>query len=212
MTKSDFKELTSVADENRNEDWEDRFLHGLSLANLELLSEDPQTGPDGWPYLMATTSEKATEPSQKILAWLASRGIGLVVNPQKSYPDFILTYGMIWNFRETGRFIDRRVNVKAGKIEMATDQVRTGEPTEKFLPGDVRKILREFMRDQGILRPRIAVIENEGHADLAFSLESLGNSPEHEHASIAEAFGWFLPTHYPIVFVSEKSLLRFIDL
>lgn len=212
MNPSNLDNLLSVSDEKRDETWEDQFLQGLSSTNLEILSEDPQNGPDSWPYLMAATSERANEPAQRILAWLASRGIGLVVNPQKTYPDFILTYGMIWNFRETGRFIDRRVNAQAGKIEISTKEIKVGEPTEKFLPPDVRKILRDFFRDQGVLRPRIAAIENQGHADLAFSIESLGNPPETEHAGIAEAIGWFLPTHYPLVFVSEKSLPKFVDL
>ena len=50
------------------------------------------------------------------------------------------------------------------------------------------------------------------HFDLCFSLESLGNPPDNEHEGIAEALSWFLPTHYSIVLISEKSLPEFLPL
>ncbi|HWU44373.1 MAG TPA: hypothetical protein VN132_13070, partial [Bdellovibrio sp.] len=64
-----------------------------------------------------------------------------------------------------------------------------------------------------VLRPRILVMSTDRkHYDLAFSLESLGNPPQKEHAGIAEAIGWFLPPHYSIVLVSEKGLPEFVEL
>ena len=183
-------------------------------------------GPDNWPYLMVSTEvskdlnkESSAEPSQQVLHWLSTRGIGLVVNPQKDYPDFILSYGMVWFFRETGRFILRnavpltsplsnpKVELNAGTLQ------KFGPPTEAYLPTYVRKVLNDFFRDQGVLNPRCLVIsENSKDYDFAVSVESLGNPPEKEWPQIGEALSWFLPAHYSIVIIPEKNMPPFVAL
>lgn len=209
-------ELQKVPDAKRDTLWEDEFLTRLSQAQVNVLSSDPQAGPDQWPYLMISTeasdsTELSREPAQKVLAWLSERGIGLVVNPTKEFPDFVLTYGMIWSFRETGRFIDRRIIPQDGQVEYVASELKmSGPPTAAYLPDYARKILRQFLNDQGVLAPRIQVLSIDGqNFDFAISLESLGNPPANEHAGIAEAISWFLPPHYSVVLVSEKSLPPF---
>jgi hypothetical protein len=204
--------LLQIPDPQRDEIWEDHFLTRLTEAKLNLLSEDPQMGPDNWPYLMAETSTDGTgEPAQKIFEWLSQRGIGLAINPQKEFPDFILSYGMLWNFRNTGKFIVRNLPKDEGEFTFDPNEIKVaGTPDEKYMPMFARKILKEFFMNQGILNPRWALISLvENQFDLCFSLESLGNPPQTEHAGIAEAIGWFLPTHYPVMLVSEKGITAF---
>jgi hypothetical protein len=205
-------QLLKVPDEQRNEHWEDSFLSALCESNINLLSESAQQGPDGWPYLLAQTSGETKEPAQKIIQWLSQKGIGLVINPEKDYPDFVLTYGMLWSFRETGRFFNRQTrSANVGGIELSRDSiVKAGTPTAEFLPEYVRGVLREFFRDQGILLPRILVLTLDGdNFELAFSVESLGNPPQNEWSGIAEAVSWFLPPHYSVLLVSEKGMPEF---
>jgi len=209
------EQLMQVSANARDERWEDQFLQALTESSIAPLSPDPQTGHDGWPYLLVQTAPVG-EPAQKILEWLGTRGIGLAVNPQKDYPDFVLSWGMIWNFRETGRFLHRGIpegqpstggSLDLGKLAHA------GTPTPQYLPDYVRKILREFFRDQGLHDVRILVVsEDRKNYDLAFSLESLGNPPESEWAGVGEAISWFLPAHYSILLVSEKGLPGFSSL
>lgn len=203
--------LIETPEVQRNEDWENQFLKVLTQSNIQVMSPDPQYGPDGWPYLMAEVSADATEPAQKVLQWLATKGMGLVINPNKEYPDYILTYGMIWSFKETGWFFQKIDEVKSGRIELSRKTIaHAGSPTPQYLPEYVRQILREFMRDQAILAPKILLISQDNkNYDLAFSLDSLGNPPESEWAGIAEAIGWFLPPHYSIILVSEKDMPPF---
>lgn len=210
-------ELVEIADDKRDTDWENAFFTKLTEGNLEITSEDPQYGPDGWPYLMTQTSAKATEPVQKILHWCSTRGIGLVVNAHKPYPDFVFTFGMIWHFRQTGLFFQPAAQtVSSGQLEIKPDtEVLAGSPSEEYLPASVKKVLRDFLRDQGLLRPRILLMSPDGsgeHYDICFSLESLGNPPEKEHQGIGEAISWFLPPHYSLVLISEKDIPQFIDL
>ena len=81
-------ELVNIPDEKRDHQWEVDFFMAITSGNLKLMVDAPQQGPDGWPYLLTQTSADATEPAQKIMSWLATKGVGLVVNPQKEYPDY----------------------------------------------------------------------------------------------------------------------------
>ncbi|MBV2168074.1 MAG: hypothetical protein KUL82_05135 [Bdellovibrio sp.] len=207
-------ELVNVPDERRDHQWETDFFMSITQGNLKLIHEVPQKGPDGWPYLLAETSAEATEPANKIMQWLAMKGVGLVVNPRKEYPDYVFTYGMLWHFKETGLFYKTASESPVGTVEMEKGQgLHAGPPAPHYLPQYVRNILNEFFRDQNVLRPRILVMSaDRKHYDLAFSLESLGNPPTKEHQGIAEAISWFLPPHYSVVLVSEIGLPKFVDL
>lgn len=208
------QDLVLAQETDRDEKWEDLLLQALSESHLNLMSPDPQQGPDGWPYLLAQTSENATESAQKIILWAAERGIGIALNPDKEYPDFILTYGMLWSFKETGKFIFRNHQKSVGKVEITSESIQhAGTPTEQYLPKYVRSILKEFFRDQGVLDPKILVLSFDGSSyELAFSAESLGNPPESEWEGVAEAISWFLPTHYSILILSENLIPKFSSL
>jgi len=207
-------ELIQIPEENRDPQWENDFFMQIAQSNLKLLTQDPQPGPDGWPYLLAETGSDAAEPAQKILQWLATRGMGLVVNPRKEYPDYVFSYGMVWYFKETGLFYRAKPEVSTGSFELRDGaQLHAGAPTPEYLPQYVRNILREFFRDQGLLNVKILVMSTDRvNYDLAFSLESLGNPPTKEHQGVAEAISWFLPPHYSIALLSEKGLPAFISL
>lgn len=209
----ELRDLVQVADDKRDQDWENQFFMAIANGHIKVLSPDPQQGPDSWPYILTQTSAEADEPAQKVMQWCATKGIGLVVNPEKEYPDYVFTYGMLWHFKETGLFYRNAFEMPSSLEIKPGEKLHAGPPSPQYLPNYVRDILREFFRDQGILRPRILVMsQDQKHYDLAFSLESLRNPPEKEHQGIAEAISWFLPPHYSLVLVSEKDLPEFIDL
>lgn len=214
-------EHLKTAEENRNQSWDENFFRLFSEANLQLLSEDPQQGPDGWPYLIGEISseqpdeDKKIDSAQKVLRWLSDKGIGLVVNPRRQpYPDYVFSYGMIWSFRETGYFIKYQELLQDKQFIVDADsKIHAGPPTKEYLPDYVRGILRDFLRDQGVFDARILMISTDGkHYDLCFSLESLGTPPESEHEGILEAISWFLPPHYSVAVVSEQGLGAFESL
>ena len=192
----------------RDEAWEHRFLELLPYALVNVIHPDPRTGPDSWPYLFVEISEASDEPATRVLEWLSERGIGMAVNPMKAIPDYVLSYGMIWNYRARSEFLTEVVSgeIKGGQIYVAA-------PTEEYLPTYVRGILRMFFHDQKVMSPRVTLISEDAKVyDIAFSVESLGDPPEKEHAGIGEAISWFLPSHYAIVLVSEKKISGLVDL
>jgi hypothetical protein len=208
-------QLVAVSEDQRDSKWEQDFFHALTSGHLKLVHEAPQKGPDGWPYLLSDTHPEATESANKIIQWLALKGVGLVINPLKQYPDFVFTYGMLWHFKETGLFFRNTADGSTvGSLEIEEGQpLHAGPPSPQYLPHYVRNILKEFFLDQGIYRPKILVMSSDRkNYDLVFSLESLGNPPKEEHEGIAEAISWFLPPHYSIGLISEAGLPQFVDL
>ncbi len=212
-------ELAEVPQAMRDGVWQAEFFKELPGAQLRVLNETPVTGPDGWPYLLADLETGAKDPFGNIVSWLSTRGIGLVINPQNEMPDAILTYGMIWNYRQTGRIftvegdsneIAQEASLPA-KFELHEGQAaHAGAPTEEYLPKYVQEILRSFFHDNGVSNPRVLVMSTDRkNYDLCFSLEALGNPDASEHQGILEALSWFLPAHYSLALISESGLPKF---
>ncbi len=206
-----FADLLSMPADQRDSDWEAMMLKSFPLQSLSVPNPDPKPGPDGWPYLFVETGPDADEPAPKVLDWLSTRGIGLALNPGKEAPDFVLTYGMVWNYRLRGAFLSPAPERKNGEFRLQPgSQVLTGAPSETFLPKYARAVIKRFFLDQGVYAPKILMIgEDEKNFDLCFSLESLGQPPAGEHMGIAEALSWFLPAHYSVAIVSENAVPGF---
>lgn len=202
-----FEKLVQLPESQRDQRWESEFLDGILSQKVSVIENgEPVAGPEGWPYLRIKTGE-GEEPFVQIARWLASRGIGLVVNAHKMTPDYVFTFGMLWNFLETGRFVEPSLPPAAGAVDFSERPVQ-GPPTEKYLPSYVRSILREFLKDQELNDVKILVASSRDFAqtDLVFSLESLGSIDSKDQRSLAQALSWFLPLHYSIVFAQEQNL------
>lgn len=222
-------ELLSVTQKDRDVQWENNFLKALPEANVSLMAKAPQAGPDQFPYMFIEIREDSDEPAINLLKWITENGIGLAINPTKSFPDFVLTYGMIWNYVKNGAFLENPVakphvhgpncnhghdhshgeeqNIEAG-VEFFV-----GAPSEGYLPAAVRNVLREFLKQQGIMAPKVIMISpDKVKFDLCFSIESFGSPKAEEHEGILQALSWFLPAHYSLAFVSENGIPSFEEL
>lgn len=212
-----YEELLKTEIKDRGDAWEKEFLAELPKASARVMRPDPTEGPDFWPYLMVESGGVEDDDKMiNVLSWLATRGIGLVLNPTKPAPDYVFTYGMIWNFKERGEFLTPQETKKpeseaAGRFEIKNgQQLYVGNPTEQYLPKYVRGIVRQFLADQGALAPKVLLVSQDNvNFDLCFSIESLKSPPAHEHANIAEAISWFMPAHYTVTLLSEKVVSGF---
>lgn len=208
----DFDTLIQQPESRRDEAWEAQFLDSILTMKVAVVQDTPQTGPDGWPYLPVRTGGETIEPFIRIVRWLSGRGIGLVVNPHKMVPDYVFTYGMIWNYIENGRFVLPLKPSPAGQVVLEEGQKMVmGAPTEKYLPSYVRSVIREFLAAQGFPDPKILVISSPDYKsiDLAFSLDSLPGVSEQGQKALADALAWFLPLHYSLAFLPERNLPPF---
>lgn len=212
---ADVYDLMSVNLNNREIDWERSFLRALPTARFNILNEAPVAGPDGWPYLLVNAEASGKEPAAKIISWLSERGIGLVINPQKTAPDYVLTYGMIWNYRERGEFLSARDQLVSEELTLKQgDSVHSGPPSLEYLPQYTRNVLRAFFKDNGTPLMKVLVVGDREKNDysLCFSLEALGEPSATEHKGILEALSWFLPSHYSLAIMSERGLPKFFEL
>lgn len=212
----DLDSLVSLPEAMRDEAWEIEFFQAICQSKVELVKDQPESGPDGWPYLLIKTGPSGAEPFTQLIRWASPKGIGLAVNTHKMLPDYVFTYGMVWHFLETGRFtsLDSGLPANGEVILGPGEQVLLGEPTEKYLPKYVRQVLRDFLKAQGFLQPKIVVMSSPDYkvVDLVFSMESLNSLEAKHHRTMAEALAWFLPLHYSLIFGSEHSLRGFVDL
>jgi len=209
----DLQTLAQRPEVERDDQWELRFLDALLASNVQLEADEPQVGPDGWPYLKVRTSPEASEPFVRVVRWLAGRGFGCVVNAHKMMPDYVFTYGMIWNYVETQRFISP-VNAPEGEVQWGPETL-FGAPTEKYLPLYVREVLREFLKAQGHSDVRLLVATSPDftQTDLILATESLSDLDTHaRQKALAQDLGWFLPMHYSLVFAPHKGLPAFVPL
>ena len=208
-------DLSNQPVELRNTQWENKFFNAFVSGQVELINEDPQMGPDGWPYLYLKTTAEAKEPTKNVLHWASENGVGVAINPDKAVPDMILSYGMIWNFRERAQFITAsEATHLPGEFEIkGGTSVKAAAPSESYLPQYVRNILKMFFLQQKIENPKVVLLStDEKHYDLVFSAESLGSPENEEYDSILHAISWFLPTHYSLVLASESEIPNFESL
>lgn len=207
--------LIQRPESQRDEIWERQFLDAILGATVEV-ADDGQfaVGPDGWPYLKVKyPSENANQPLVQIVQWLAERGVGLAVNTHKMVPDYIFTYGMLWNFKEKGRFVVPNPPAPAGEVNFGEGLVM-GPPAPAYLPEYVRSILRSFLSSDDGIKPKVLVATTPDYkqTDLVFGIESLGAEKTDMQKLLAEKISWFLPLHYSLAFASEKQLKGWVDL
>lgn len=202
----ELNQLLAVKSSLRDYEWEQSFFTTLTGGRIRVLSQDPQSGPEGFPYLLTTSyGEKNEEPFQRVAHWCADTGIGLVLNPSEDGEDYLFTFGMLWNYKFRGEFYSMwsHDDKNASDNKMVVRQI-----TEAYWPEKPRKLFREFLIHQNILNGRVCLFSKSASSDpeLAISLESLGNPAQREHKGILEGFSWFFPRHYSLVLVSEAKI------
>jgi hypothetical protein len=210
----------------RDEAWEREFLEVIARAPVRVVAPNAIEGPDHWPYLQVSTQEStgdADDTMVNVVAWLSTRGIGLVLNAEKPLPDYVFTYGMLWNYCERGQFLSPSEAPPANSLGTKQSAARfsitpgqqlfVGPPSLAHVPSYVRAVLKQFFRDQGVFTPKFLMISSDNERfDLCFSLESLKSPPAHEHSNIIEAISWFFPAHYSLALVSEKMVAGFVEI
>lgn len=202
--------LLKTNSDSRDESWEATFLQEFPKQVVTIDSGVPSQEFDGWPYLHVSSTQDGAEPVSKLIHWLSERGIGLILNSHKATPDYVFTYGMLWSFRSRGSFTG---NLKLKTEEFVFDPAVPhihGPPSEEILPIFVRKVLKQFFLDQGIIAPKILVLsDDKNQFDFCFSIESLGYPTANEQPSVLEALSWFFPPDYSLVLVREEGLPPF---
>lgn len=224
-SQKEILEILAVPQKDRDLQWETNFLKKLPECKVTLMAQAPQGGPDHFPYMFVEIKEDSGEPALNLLRWISQNGVGLAINPTKSFPDFVMTFGMIWNYFKSGLFLENPTpkehvhghNCNHGPShdpkptqEKESTELFVGSPNESYLPPPIKTILKEFLKQQGVMVPKVTMISmDKVNFDLCFSIESFGSPKVEEHEGILQSLSWFLPAHYSLAFISENGIPSF---
>ncbi|GAA4805289.1 hypothetical protein GCM10023231_38080 [Olivibacter ginsenosidimutans] len=202
----------------RDEAWNNEFSTNVSDASFACGEPQIIQGPDGFPYfqLQIPTPNKPFQcyvVRHIVSDFILNRGIGIVINAQKAQPDWVFTYGDLVNFAVRGEFYTTSSPVQLPKEEVIQRQekVLMGQPSEAFLPGPARLIIRQFLEKQGIRDTKIALMTRQYGDDVLQELvtnltpKKVG---QERFEALQSHLKWFLPRHYAMVATDEDGSLK----
>jgi hypothetical protein len=152
---------------------------------------------------------------QHVLPFLVENGYGVAVNPTESGADWIFSYGDIWNFWKTGAFYSDTLSKSAEKnVDQdvnANREVLLAQPSEDFLPPEVRKVISEVLSNSfKIPCPSVFLIidpSTEPSQSLAINVfrENFeeGESGDHGFEHTMAFLTWCLPGHYGVAGIEK---------
>jgi hypothetical protein len=201
----------------RDEGWHQQFLENLVGAGFRGGEPPVVSGPDGYPYMQLFTPL----PGVKFDCYTIERlmddvllenGLGVVLNPDKPQPDWVLTYGDLVNLKLFGSLLSPSKHAFAPRTY--TDEVLqqgtkliVSRPSVDILPDYLATQLKRFLEHNGIVTPKIGMLAKDQGSkteiELAFNVTQ-DNVPTEEHfAAVMNAIGWYLPRHYSYVSIQE---------
>jgi len=208
MAKTDaLYKLFAVPRERRDENWMKLFTANVGDAGFRCGEPQVIQGPDGFSYFILYLPNQY-QPFQAFVIrrmkddFLLEAGYGIVIDPKGQYADWVFSYGDIVNFHINGEFYTSTPTPEQTDEEFLQG-VAVSEITEKYLPKLTRAVIRDFLRSQKIMTPRVLlfskVIEGVNVQRLAFDLYPK-DFPTNRHFDFTmNHLAWFLPRHYKII-------------
>jgi len=209
MAKTDaLYKLFAVPKERRDEQWVRNFSANVADAGFRCGEPQVIQGPDGFSYFILHLPNQY-QPFQAFVIrrmkddFLLEAGFGIVINPRGAYADWVFSYGDIVNLQVNGEFYTSLNMPEHSDEEFLMGDVSTIEISEKYLPKQTRKVIKDFLGSQGIKDPKALLltknIEGARVQRLAFDLYPQ-DFPTNRHFDFAmNHLSWFLPRHYKII-------------
>ena len=212
--------LCQIPAEARNKSWTVSFLQFLPTASMTC--GDPQifTGPDGLPYFALNIPKQGQSFESyslvHVLNYVTDSGVGIAINPSVDRaPDWVFSYGDLWNFRQTGQFIPETPRFanstgadQSGEVKEARP-VLIGQPNNELLPDYVRKALDHTLRNHfKIELPSVFLMIDEGlnpKQNLVFNVFERNFADPQEFAFAKNYLSWALPRDYGLIGIDPDS-------
>ena len=217
-------DLCSVPQEKRDENWFAEFLSNVPLASFKTTEQQVITGPDGFPYFQLELPEPGIQfqcfvLDNMVYDFLLTSGIGVVINSSKAQPDWVFTYGDIFNYAIKKDFYnqDNTHFNKAGEEQITptdmNNNVMVGQPSEFILPNPARAVLKGFLQYKKIEEPKVLLMtmttpDKKEAQDLVFNFTPKDFASEEEFQATVQQMQWFLPRHYSLAFFNEDDSLK----
>lgn len=209
-------ELLQVPDAQRDDNWRLTFYENVLSASFACGDPQTFTGPDGFRYF-ALHIPGPDQPFEPFCIrnlkddFLLTNGIGVVINPADHSADWVFSYGDIVNLHINKEFYTQIDTVQLQKEEQVNESERilVAQPSESYLPGQTRQVLKSFLQSTGVKRPKVMLISRtvQGKViqQLAFNVFREDFRSADELNDRLQQISWFLPKHYIILSVPRKS-------
>lgn len=217
-------DLCSVPQEDRDENWFAEFIKNVPLASFKTTEKQVITGPDGFPYFQLELPEPGVQFQCYVLDnmvydFLLTNGIGVVINSSKAQPDWVFTYGDIFNYAIKKDFYNKdNTNFNRAGEEPITptdlnNNVMVGQPSEFILPNPARAVLKGFLQFKQIQEPKVLLMtmvtpDKREAQDLVFNFTPQDFPSQEEFQATIQQMQWFLPRHYSLAFFQEDDSLK----
>src|SRR5262249_21504067 len=226
LTKTqEVQNLFATGREQRGLAWRERFYAAIADASMATTAEQVMLGPDGFPYFVLNLppAGQAFEPFciSHILDVCLERGTGVVVQPEPAPPQWVFTYGLLWSYKEFGRFVPKQDGdegvgeaPESGPSAAGSEgsqNVLAGQPSAAFLPAYARKAIKQFLVDKARLAaPEVLLLTGPKSAparSLAFIIFVDGFEQKRDFENLMYRLTWFLPRHYGLMSMARGSEL-----
>ena len=210
------RRLCDVSKDSRDLIWRNELLKNIGSASFKCDNPQIIEGPDEMKYFQLLIPEPNKEFECFVIEhmiddYLLKDGLGVIINANKSEPDWVLSYGDIVNYHINKEFLttdSQFLESRKGDEILKTEQrVRVGQPSENILPLQTRKVIREYLESFGI-SPKICLMEwvdKEGKFDIVFNVVPNMFSDKDAFRVIMGSVKWFFPRHYSIVCRDEDK-------
>jgi hypothetical protein len=209
-------DLFKIPQGQRDDNWRQTFYDNVQTASYAC--GDPQvfTGPDGFPYFILRTPEP-NKPFESFCIrnmkedFLLDKGFGVALNPKDNAVDWVFSYGDIVNLHLNKEFFTKANNVEIQNevIIKKNEQVLLAQPSETYLPRQARQILKSFLQNMGIKRPKIMMvcrtIDGQVIQELAFNIFREDFQSIDQLNYRLNQISWFLPKHYIVLSLPKHS-------
>ena len=209
-------QLVSVPRDERDKQWQKQFLENIAEASF--VCGDPQVieGPDGYPYFTLVLPEPFKEFQCYVIKYmkddfLLEKGLGVVINPDGSSADWVLSYGDILSYHLSGEFYQERRDFALDKQDVIeeNEKLLVGQPSESYLPQKTRKVLKKHLNDQGIKEPKVFLMARKRPKgeilELVLNISRDQFPNKEQHNSVMESLAWFLPRYYSVLSFEKNS-------
>ncbi|PZP52277.1 MAG: hypothetical protein DI598_01120 [Pseudopedobacter saltans] len=217
-------DLCSVPLEQRDDNWFAEFISNVPLASFRTTEKQVITGPDGFPYFQLELPEPGVQFQCYVLDnmvydFLLTNGIGVAINSSKAQPDWVFTYGDIFNYAIKKDFYNKdNTNFNRAGEEQITpsdmnNNVMVGQPSEFILPNPARAVLKGFLQFKQIQDPKVMLMtiqtpDGKEAQDLVFNFTPQDFASEEDFQTTIQQMQWFLPRHYSLAFFQEDESLK----
>jgi len=213
-------QLAQTPTTERNEIWQRIFLQNIGQASFRCGEPQIITGPDGFPYFQLFLPEPNKNFQCFVIQkmkddFLLASGFGVVINPTPNSADWVLSYGDILNFHLNNTFYTTEETSFSKEHNDETiaenEKVMIGQPSEIILPKQTRQLIAEFLEMNGVKSPKVLLMmrhrqDGKGVSqDIVFNLTPENFENENKYRTVMQTISWYLPGHYSIVGIEEKT-------